>query len=154
LRDQHLVGDWYPPLAPRVVEQIRPLAFEYARWVWDNVFVTVKHPFDPRKATGWMAKVFKSRERQEKLGTTTGRALKDVLLDEFKWAPDAKVIVLHAPEHGYLTTVDVFLEHSERFFRYFDNGVVCHPTDQNVVVYWDTTGPYFGTRRDRCLTNG
>src|SRR5262249_53861158 len=142
-----------PALPVRVVDQIRPLAFEYARWLWQTVFASVKHPFDPRKATGWMAKVFQSRERQEKIAGRSGRTLREVLLDEFKWAPDAKVFVLHAPEHGYQTTVAVFLEYSERFFRYFDNGVVCHPTDQNVVVFWDTTGPYFGKRRDRCLTS-
>lgn len=153
-RDQHLVGDWYEPLPERIVHQIHPLAFDYARRIWDKVFVTVKHAFDPRKATGWMARVFKTRERQEKLAARSGRTLEGVLLHEFEWMQDSDLFVLHAPEHGYPTNVTVFLGYHQRFFGYFDTGVVCHPTDRNVVVYWDTAGPYFGKRRDRRLLDG
>ncbi len=149
--DQHLVGDWYTPLPTRVIAQIRPLARDYTKWAWDNVFATVKNPFDPRRATGWMAKVFASRDKQAKAGVKTGRTLKDVLKGEFVWDENSPLFVLHSPEHGYETTVALFLQYAERFFTYFDSGVVVHPTDQNVLVYWDTTGPWFGKRRDRRL---
>jgi hypothetical protein len=81
-KDQHLAGDWYAPLPRRALNHIHPLAFEYSKWAWENVFATVKHPFDPRKATGWMERVFKSRERQEKL-RRSGKTLKGTLVEEF-----------------------------------------------------------------------
>jgi hypothetical protein len=95
-----------------------------------------------------MAKVFQWRERQENLSSRSGRSLKEVMVDQLGWLLDTEVFVLYAPEHGYQTNLAVFLEYHERFFTYFDTGVVCHPTDQNVVVFWDGTGPYYGKRRD------
>jgi len=95
-----------------------------------------------------------SFERQRKLAATTGQTLKGAVVDRFKWALAEDVFILHAENHGYLTPLAVFVEHHERFFTYFDTGVVCHPTDQNVVVFWDMTGPWYGKRRDRRLIPG
>jgi hypothetical protein len=152
-RDQHLVGDWYKPLPRRIVNNIHPLAFQYSRWIWEKVFSGVKNnPFDPRKATGWMEKLFKSRERQDHRASKSGKALKDTLIDQFGWKIEDQILMLYAPEHGYQTYLSTFLEYQTRFLIYFDTGILCHPSDQNVVVFWECNGPYFGCRRDRCLT--
>jgi hypothetical protein len=150
-RDQHLVGSWYAPLPQRVVNDIQPLAFAYAKWAWENVFAGVKHPCSPLKATGWMNTLFKSRDRQAKLAARTGKSLKEVLIEQFGWHLDEEVVLLHAPEHGYQTKLVTFLENNERFLCYFDTGFLCHASDRNVVVFWDGAGPYFGRRRDRSL---
>lgn len=153
-RDQHLVGSWYAPLPQYVVDDIQPLAFVYARGVWEKVFVGVKHPFSgPAKATGWMKRLFDSRARQDKLALRTGNGLKEILIEQFGWHINERVFLLHAPEHGYRMTLTTFRENQERFLGYFDIGFLCHATDLNVVVFWDGTGPYYGKRRDRCLVD-
>jgi hypothetical protein len=140
------------PLPQRAVNHIHPLALEYCNWVWENVFATVKHPFYPRKATGWMERVFKSRERQEK-PRRSGKTLKQTLIEEFSWCSDNDVFLLYATTHGYMTDLGTFLEFQERFVTYFETGILCHPKDVNVVVFWEGNGPYFGRRRDRKLKN-
>jgi hypothetical protein len=53
-----------------------------------------------------------------------------------------------------MADLGTFLEYEERFLVYFDTGILCHPSDVNVVVFWVGNGPYFGRRRNRILRGG
>lgn len=139
-----------PPLPQRVLDQIRPLAPDYATWVWERVFAGIEYPFHPKKARGWMKQIL-TRARSKSSDTKPRLTELESLRVQMGWDLEDKVFFLYQPDYGYQAKWSVGLGHLDRLLGYVDTGIICHLSNRNVAVFWEGFGPYFGKRGDRSL---
>ncbi len=138
----------------RVLTEVRPLSVEYAERLWQWVFhVKSKQgviPLVAKNANGWLAKLYRKKESFY-FGGTQAPSLSALLQRHFKWAADETVFFLTRCGTGYEARWSTFVRYCEWFLGWYDEGLLFHPTEREVAVFWENSAMYVGVRHTRQL---
>jgi hypothetical protein len=132
--------------------RLRPLADECASALRERLFAGVVHPFHYQRAKGWMGKIFRSvRAVPDYRRLTADEALTAAFVGI--GVGPAFVIYHYVGGPVYAAECAVMLDCLKRGWLMVDDTfVLCAEHTPTVALFWEGTGPYFGKRGNRRLT--
>jgi len=142
--ERGLDGHWYaagkrPP--KEVLRRVRPLTTDYAIRLWQWVFqrkeeidVLISVAHDKRRKRGWLKKIW--TEPKHHHGVLGREPLKALLRQLFPRPDDETIFYLVYSDTGYETPWRVYLDNCYEFWRWYEEGLVFHPTFLDVAVFW------------------
>lgn len=152
--DREIDGAWvrhgqaFPSPATNVV---KPLSISYASQLWHWVFGSDIEvlPLIAKEKTSWLKDVFESAPIW-----FGGKEppLQEQLRRNLIWCENDAVFFLTRRGTGYQASWKDFLRHCDRFPGWYNEGVLFHPMQREVAVFWEISALFVGRRSKRKLT--
>lgn len=141
--------------AKSILAEVRPLTAAYAGRLWRWVFPTSRDVLplvakDNEK--GWLKEVLDSDPLW--YGWPGNSSLTEHFCRLFPWPEDDRVFFLVRHGIGYETPWRVHVAHSASFPGWYEEGLLLHPTEREVAVFWEVSAIFFGRRSKRRLSMG